>query len=118
MTKKRQIYISWRIYTDPAPGPFSLGLDPNGTSTYHILQNGNIYWTCGIWLQRVSSFSTGIVDIKYTTLKAAGCSNLYGKMILRNGKQFRQNPTIWANTDINVKSMVSVDIMEPAISSV
>ncbi|XVE50239.1 hypothetical protein DITRI_Ditri01bG0146200 [Diplodiscus trichospermus] len=68
MTRRRQIYIAWRNFTDPAPGPFSLGLDPNGTSTYHILQNGNKYWICGMWLERVSSFSTDTVDIKYTTV--------------------------------------------------
>ncbi|XVE50242.1 hypothetical protein DITRI_Ditri01bG0146500 [Diplodiscus trichospermus] len=68
MTRKRQIYIAWRNSADPAPGPFSLGLDPNGTGMYHILKNGNTHWTCGIWLERVSSFSIDTVD-NYTTVK-------------------------------------------------
>ncbi|XVE50236.1 hypothetical protein DITRI_Ditri01bG0145900 [Diplodiscus trichospermus] len=59
MTRRWQIYIAWRNSTDPASGPFSLGLDPNGTSKYHILQNGNKYWICGMWLERVFIFQYG-----------------------------------------------------------
>ncbi|XVF70192.1 hypothetical protein PTKIN_Ptkin11bG0141400 [Pterospermum kingtungense] len=66
MTKKGQIYIAWSNSTDPAPGPYSLRLDPNGTSWYHILKNGVRHWTCGMWLERVSSFGTDTVA-NYTT---------------------------------------------------
>ncbi|XP_022717139.1 G-type lectin S-receptor-like serine/threonine-protein kinase At2g19130 [Durio zibethinus] len=69
ITKKGQIYISWRNSNDPASGPYSLGLDPNGTTMYFILQNGNRRWTCGMWLERVSSFSTDIVAINYATVQ-------------------------------------------------
>ncbi|XWS28013.1 hypothetical protein CRYUN_Cryun25bG0029500 [Craigia yunnanensis] len=61
MTKKGQIYIAWSNSTDPASGRFSLGLDLNGTSMYYILQDGNRHWTCGMWLERVSSFGTDTV---------------------------------------------------------
>ncbi|XVF04232.1 hypothetical protein REPUB_Repub05bG0064600 [Reevesia pubescens] len=69
MTKKGKIYIAWSNSTDPSPGPFSLGLDLNGTSIYHILKNGKRHWTCGMWLERVSSFSTDTVAINYATVK-------------------------------------------------
>ncbi|XP_021288818.1 G-type lectin S-receptor-like serine/threonine-protein kinase At2g19130 [Herrania umbratica] len=68
MTKKGNTYISWSNSNDPATGPFSLGLDPNGTSTYFILQNGKRHWTCGMWLERVSSFSTDTVTSEYSTV--------------------------------------------------
>lgn len=68
MTNAGQVYVSWRNSTDPASGPFSVKLDPNGTTMYYILKNGIKHWTCGMWLERVSSFSTDTVAINYTTV--------------------------------------------------
>ncbi|KAK9025711.1 hypothetical protein V6N11_038569 [Hibiscus sabdariffa] len=65
---QRQSYVSWSSSSDPSPGPFSLGLDMDGTGTYHVLKNGKRHWTCGDWLERVSSFSTETVDKNYTNM--------------------------------------------------
>ncbi|KAF8409393.1 hypothetical protein HHK36_005468 [Tetracentron sinense] len=49
-TNKTQRLTAWRSEEDPAPGIFSLELDPNGTSQYFILWNGSEnYWTSGVW---------------------------------------------------------------------
>ncbi|KAK8706208.1 hypothetical protein V6N13_049783 [Hibiscus sabdariffa] len=65
---QRQSYVSWTSSSDPSPGPFSLGLDMDGTGTYHVLKNGKRHWSCGNWLERFSSFSTETVDKNYTNM--------------------------------------------------
>ncbi|KAJ0053304.1 hypothetical protein Pint_02130 [Pistacia integerrima] len=40
-TKVSQRLISWKNVEDPAPGLFSLELDPNGSNSYFILWNGS-----------------------------------------------------------------------------
>jgi hypothetical protein len=48
--------ISWKNSEDPAPGMFSLGLDPNGSNQYFLEWNrSQIYWSTGVWNGR--SFS-------------------------------------------------------------
>uniref|UniRef100_A0A2C9UQY7 Receptor-like serine/threonine-protein kinase n=1 Tax=Manihot esculenta TaxID=3983 RepID=A0A2C9UQY7_MANES len=48
--------ISWKNKTDPAPGLFSLELDPNGTSEYYILWNmSKNFWTSGTWNGQIFS---------------------------------------------------------------
>ncbi|XP_073005739.1 G-type lectin S-receptor-like serine/threonine-protein kinase At2g19130 [Typha latifolia] len=50
-----QRLISWKNSEDPAPGIFSLKLDPNGTSQYFIQWNKTRdYWTSGAWTRQVS----------------------------------------------------------------
>ncbi|XP_072951945.1 G-type lectin S-receptor-like serine/threonine-protein kinase At2g19130 [Typha angustifolia] len=50
-----QRLISWKNSEDPAPGIFSLQLDPNGTSQYFIQWNKTRdYWTSGAWTRQVS----------------------------------------------------------------
>ncbi|OMO73302.1 S-locus glycoprotein [Corchorus olitorius] len=68
-------YISWRNSSDPASGPYFLGLDPNETGTYFILRNGKRHWSCGTWLERVSSFSNETVVDDYTTISYVSNSN-------------------------------------------
>uniref|UniRef100_J3L6M2 Receptor-like serine/threonine-protein kinase n=1 Tax=Oryza brachyantha TaxID=4533 RepID=J3L6M2_ORYBR len=42
--------VAWRSYTDPAPGMFSLELDPGGASQYVMSWNGSRqYWSSGNW---------------------------------------------------------------------
>jgi len=42
--------ISWKNSEDPAPGVFSLGLDPNGSNQYFLEWNrSQIYWSSGVW---------------------------------------------------------------------
>ncbi|GKB21594.1 G-type lectin S-receptor-like serine/threonine-protein kinase CES101 [Tanacetum coccineum] len=40
---------SWASDRLPAPGSFSLTVDPNVTGQLMILRHGNIHWTSGIW---------------------------------------------------------------------
>ncbi|XP_072951019.1 G-type lectin S-receptor-like serine/threonine-protein kinase At2g19130 [Typha angustifolia] len=49
-------FFSWKNSEDPAPGIFSLELDPNGTSQYFIEWNKTrVYWTTGIWNGQIFS---------------------------------------------------------------
>ncbi|KAH0984144.1 hypothetical protein GBA52_011321 [Prunus armeniaca] len=49
-TNRTQILTSWKSSEDPAPGLFSLELDPNGSSAYLILWNrSRVYWSSGAW---------------------------------------------------------------------
>ncbi|KAF8409390.1 hypothetical protein HHK36_005465 [Tetracentron sinense] len=55
-TNKTQRLTSWRSEEDPAPGFFSLELDPSGTNQYLILWNGSEnYWTSGVWNGQIFS---------------------------------------------------------------
>ncbi|CAL1406799.1 unnamed protein product [Linum trigynum] len=56
VTRQTTLLTSWRNNEDPSPGPFSLELDPNGTSQYFILWNlTKNYWTSGAWDGRIFS---------------------------------------------------------------
>ncbi|KAJ8617854.1 hypothetical protein MRB53_014040 [Persea americana] len=56
ITGRNQRLTSWRSIEDPAPGPFSLEIDPNGTSQYIIEWNGfRRYWTSGEWNGQIFS---------------------------------------------------------------
>ncbi|KAK6142497.1 hypothetical protein DH2020_022845 [Rehmannia glutinosa] len=48
-TQKRQVLTSWKNSEDPAPGLFSIEIDPNG-SQYIMRWNGSEqYWASGTW---------------------------------------------------------------------
>ncbi|KAK6141145.1 hypothetical protein DH2020_025118 [Rehmannia glutinosa] len=48
-TQKRQVLTSWKNSEDPAPGLFSIEIDPNG-SQYIMSWNGSEqYWASGTW---------------------------------------------------------------------
>ncbi|CAL5355605.1 unnamed protein product [Camellia sinensis] len=50
LTGKTQLLTSWKNSEDPAPGRFSLQVDPNGSSQFFIVWNmSRIYWTSGVW---------------------------------------------------------------------
>ncbi|KAB2610559.1 G-type lectin S-receptor-like serine/threonine-protein kinase [Pyrus ussuriensis x Pyrus communis] len=58
VTKQTQILTSWKSSEDPAPGLFSLELDPNGSNAYLILWNrSRQYWTSGPWDPKSKIFS-------------------------------------------------------------
>ncbi|KAM2653054.1 hypothetical protein EV2_024739 [Malus domestica] len=58
VTKQTQILTSWKSSEDPAPGLFSLELDPNGSNAYLILWNrSRQYWTSGSWDPKSRIFS-------------------------------------------------------------
>ncbi|XP_008775776.2 G-type lectin S-receptor-like serine/threonine-protein kinase At2g19130 [Phoenix dactylifera] len=73
VTKQNQRLISWRSLADPAPGIFSLELDPNGSSQYIIQWNKSVqYWTSGTWNGKIFSkvpemTANYIYDFKYVT---------------------------------------------------
>nr|WAU86896.1 birch protein [Betula platyphylla] len=50
VTGKQPELISWKNSEDPAPGAFSLGLDPNGSKQICLEWNrSQIYWRSGVW---------------------------------------------------------------------
>ncbi|XP_058073115.1 G-type lectin S-receptor-like serine/threonine-protein kinase At2g19130 [Magnolia sinica] len=50
VTKENQRLTSWKNSEDPAPGPFSLSIDPNRSTQYFLTWNGTRnYWTSGDW---------------------------------------------------------------------
>ncbi|XP_057988399.1 receptor-like serine/threonine-protein kinase SD1-8 isoform X2 [Hevea brasiliensis] len=56
ITKKSTRLTSWKTNEDPAPGCFSLELDPNSTSQFFILRDmSNILWTSGPWNGQIFS---------------------------------------------------------------
>ncbi|XP_011039073.1 PREDICTED: G-type lectin S-receptor-like serine/threonine-protein kinase At2g19130, partial [Populus euphratica] len=49
-TGQVQRLISWKNSEDPAPGMFSIGIDPNGSSQFFIEWNrSHRYWSSGDW---------------------------------------------------------------------
>ncbi|GKV11391.1 hypothetical protein SLEP1_g22654 [Rubroshorea leprosula] len=49
-THHSQLLTSWKNSKDPAPGLFSLNLDPDGSNSYILLWNrSEQYWTSGPW---------------------------------------------------------------------
>ncbi|CAL4966844.1 unnamed protein product [Urochloa decumbens] len=50
ITGEVQHLASWKSSVDPAPGLFSLAIDPNGSSQYFLTWNGTEhFWTSGLW---------------------------------------------------------------------
>uniref|UniRef100_A0A0D3GK14 non-specific serine/threonine protein kinase n=1 Tax=Oryza barthii TaxID=65489 RepID=A0A0D3GK14_9ORYZ len=50
VTGEAQVLRTWKNSGDPAPGVFSLGIDPAGTSQYFIVWNRTVpYWASGEW---------------------------------------------------------------------
>jgi hypothetical protein len=49
-TGKVQRLISWKNPEDPAPGMFSIAMDPNGSSQIFVEWNrSHMYWSSGVW---------------------------------------------------------------------
>ncbi|KAJ0966039.1 hypothetical protein J5N97_027177 [Dioscorea zingiberensis] len=56
ITGESQKLVSWKNSEDPAPGIFSLEIDPNGTSQYLIQwNNSRNYWSSGVWNGQIFS---------------------------------------------------------------
>ncbi|KAJ3705157.1 hypothetical protein LUZ61_008862 [Rhynchospora tenuis] len=87
-TGARQICTSWRSPDDPAPGNFSLGLDPNGSTQMFIWKDSTIpfWWSDygweNIWQQPVKQCETygscGPNGVCRNNGKFASCSCLAG----------------------------------------
>ncbi|CAI9772524.1 unnamed protein product [Fraxinus pennsylvanica] len=54
-TKTKQLLISWKNSEDPAPGLFSIELDPNGSQFIIRRNRTEQYWTSGAWNGRIFS---------------------------------------------------------------
>ncbi|KAB2619830.1 receptor-like serine/threonine-protein kinase SD1-8 [Pyrus ussuriensis x Pyrus communis] len=75
VTKQTQILTSWKSSKDPAPGLFSLELDPNGSSAFFIMWNRSRQnWTSGSWDAKLrvfrlvsTGFNTKIYNLSYVT---------------------------------------------------
>ncbi|GMN61225.1 hypothetical protein TIFTF001_030315 [Ficus carica] len=52
-TKTKNILTSWKNSEDPAPGLFSLKLDPNDNSYVILWNRSRRYWTTGSWNGRI-----------------------------------------------------------------
>ncbi|KAL5703045.1 hypothetical protein ACHQM5_028187 [Ranunculus cassubicifolius] len=46
-TKQNFLLTSWASESDPTPGVYTFGIDPNGTTKIFIWQRGTLYWTSG-----------------------------------------------------------------------
>ncbi|PRQ52953.1 putative protein kinase RLK-Pelle-SD-2b family [Rosa chinensis] len=58
VTNRTQVLTSWKNFEDPAPGIYSLVLDPNGSDAYFSLWNmSKQYWTSGAWDAKSGFFS-------------------------------------------------------------
>ncbi|XP_077243356.1 G-type lectin S-receptor-like serine/threonine-protein kinase At2g19130 isoform X2 [Tasmannia lanceolata] len=56
ITGERQVLTSWRNSEDPAPGPYSLEIDPGGSSEHFLMRDRSIrYWGSGEWNGRIFS---------------------------------------------------------------
>lgn len=50
LTGDVQTLTSWKNYGDPAPGAYSLGIDPDGSNQFFISWNGTVrFWGSGEW---------------------------------------------------------------------
>ncbi|CAN0914739.1 Receptor-like serine/threonine-protein kinase SD1-8 [Linum grandiflorum] len=61
-TNKHTTVVPWRGNDDPAPGDFSLQLDPNGTDQFVIIKDkSSLYWNSGVWNGR---FFTSVPELR------------------------------------------------------
>ncbi|GLT64142.1 hypothetical protein SLA2020_366520 [Shorea laevis] len=81
VTGKPQQLISWKNSEDPAPGVFSVGLDPNGSNQIFLEWNrSQIYWSSGVWNANVFHFqlnSSKEIIFNYTFVSSKNESDRY-----------------------------------------
>ncbi|CAL4908243.1 unnamed protein product [Urochloa decumbens] len=85
---------SWRSRSDPAPGPYTLQLDPSGAPQYVLTWNGTVeYWLTGDWNGR---FFTGAPEVA-----ASGGDSGYSFQFVDNDREsyftygFANNSTVY-----------------------
>jgi hypothetical protein len=109
VTGKPQQLISWKNSQDPAPGLFSLGLDPNGSNQYFLKWNrSQIYWSSGLWngtsfsfanvpeISRNSHFNFNFVSNengRYFTCSIVDPSSFRSKFVMKYTGEITQN--VW-----------------------
>uniref|UniRef100_A0A2C9VN68 non-specific serine/threonine protein kinase n=1 Tax=Manihot esculenta TaxID=3983 RepID=A0A2C9VN68_MANES len=71
---RKQFLTSWLSPQNPAPGAFTLGVDPNNTKQLVIWERKVIYWRSGIWNGYNFSYLPGL-DHKFDTFSFLYSSN-------------------------------------------
>ncbi|XP_041011869.1 receptor-like serine/threonine-protein kinase SD1-8 isoform X2 [Juglans microcarpa x Juglans regia] len=69
ITGKAKQFVSWKSLKDPAPGLFSFGLDPSGSSQLILQWNrSQVYWSTGVWNEKSFSLAPDMVmnDINFS----------------------------------------------------
>ncbi|KAF5448892.1 hypothetical protein F2P56_029387 [Juglans regia] len=69
ITGKAKQFVSWKSSEDPAPGMFSFGLDPSGSSQLILQWNrSQVYWSTGVWNEKSFSLAPDMVmnDINFS----------------------------------------------------
>ncbi|KAF8409399.1 hypothetical protein HHK36_005475 [Tetracentron sinense] len=89
-TGKAWTLTSWRSEDDPAPGAFSMKMDPGNSPQLFIMQGSERYWTSGLWnggtFTRVPETRLGyIYNFRYVTNQNESyfIFNLYDTIISR-----------------------------------
>ncbi|PIA58797.1 hypothetical protein AQUCO_00500616v1 [Aquilegia coerulea] len=75
-SKQNRLLTSWRSADDPAPGVYSFGADPNGTTQFFIWQEGIIYWTSGLFSGR-----------SFVRVRETGIRSLFNYSFVRNDEE-------------------------------
>jgi hypothetical protein len=85
-TRKSQKFISWKNSQDPAPGVFSLGLNPNGSNQIFLEWNrSQIYWSSEVYGETsLRSLSERDFLFNYTFVPSKNESEIYFTYSLRN----------------------------------
>ncbi|KAK6141130.1 hypothetical protein DH2020_025121 [Rehmannia glutinosa] len=96
-TQKRQVLTSWKNSEDPAPGLFSIEIDPNG-SQYIMSWNGSEqYWASGTWNGH-----------GFTKIPEMGVDNIYNFSYVDNENETYF--TSWLYDPSTVISRIFVDV--------
>ncbi|KAG7978083.1 hypothetical protein I3843_05G064500 [Carya illinoinensis] len=62
ITGKAKQFVSWKSSEDPAPGMYSFGLDPSGSSQFILQWNrSQVYWSTGVWNEKSFSLAPDMV---------------------------------------------------------
>ncbi|KAG2703288.1 hypothetical protein I3760_06G131700 [Carya illinoinensis] len=94
VTGKSKQIISWKSSEDPAPGMFSFGLDPNGSSQYILQWNrSKIYWRTGDWNGKFFSLAPDMWRMKMNSIVnytfVSSEKEQYFKFSVENTSRFR-----------------------------
>ncbi|KAJ3670325.1 hypothetical protein LUZ60_010649 [Juncus effusus] len=71
ITREYNSFTCWESHDNPAPGPFTARLDPDGSNQYIIWWNSSeIYWSTGLWTGKyfVNIPNTGVASSNFFNL--------------------------------------------------
>ncbi|KAJ8628412.1 hypothetical protein MRB53_021719 [Persea americana] len=76
ITGERQRLASWKNSEDPAPGVFSVEMDPSGINQLVFMWNrSKIYWQSGVWNGQYFSSLPGMVAYQHTKITLVETQN-------------------------------------------